>query len=397
MLTLLTLATVFLQTQGSVDFPWAGGFGRGTARKADIVAIVTVVAERRRETRQEVVSSGPGLPPKILDKVVWVRSAAVTAISGKGIRPGESLRIVAPVSAPGDDWAPPDRLSLLRGHRYLLLAYRATDKRLTYPPALQRGQRNDLPGISTSVQLADKTEVAAVMMYPTEEKSVPSQPTDDDVTLGVVKTLDPEADDSYRRVVTSLQYSGPDLLKRGTPGYPGSVQIDYAKVNSATAQLQKQLGQSSPYQRSKIWQLLLVWRVPGSVVGYIRSLQKLADDPSVYIPKSGDEVIQNMDTYHRLENFPEIKPADWLDLVTTARNDAIAQFFLFNYGPFLDASSQRVLAKRLFDSNPQIRILVARQLSLMNRDDKHRPHLADSPAAAESAIQYWINYFKDRS
>jgi hypothetical protein len=378
------------------DFFWAGSSGISPAviPGLDIVAVVSADGEDHRETRQEVLPAGPGLPPKVLGEVRLVRTAGMTALAGKGVKPGEHLTIVTQVGFSASSISP-DRLQCHKGRRYLLLAFRPKADYLNFPRGTVVQSRLDDVGPPLYLQLDKKNEVAAVMMYPTWETSAPEKPEVADVALEIGKTLDPTDDDTYRRVVTSLQSLGPPLTQRPVEWEPNR-QTSYAKPTALTEFFRSQIAKSSPYQQSKIWELLLRWRVPGSNFGYVGSLQSLADDPSVYQEGSGDRIMPDWDRYRDLDRLQPMKSQTWLSLVTTARNDEIAVFFLQYYGPVLNLPEQQMLAQRLLSPEPRIRILVARYFGLLYDDKKHRPWIIGDPAEAESSVRYWMDFFKDK-
>jgi len=390
----LFIAAIIFQSPGAVDFPWARGAFPGVLPGVDIVAVVEAVTEHPPETRQELVSAGPGLPPSVLGNSFWVRTAQVKALSGKGVKKGEDLRVVWPLfPGPAGPAAPPSRLRLNAGQRYLLFAFRPKSGRLTFPAFYIAGP-SDSPATPFYAQLGGEGEVAAVMMFPTKEVSAPEDPSADDIDLSVVKTLDPSDDDGYRRVVAFLEHCGPAMARREVDGLPVEVQFTYTKPNRITDELKAGLKKASPYQQSKVWQLLLRWKLPGSVVGYVDSMKNLADDPSVYREGSGDAPVMDIWNYFRLEPPGPMRSEEWLDLVTTAKNDRVAELFMEGLGVGLDRGGQLRLAQKLLDPNPSIRRAAAYRLALVNGDRQHMPFLVYSPEKAAPIIQYWIDFYK---
>jgi hypothetical protein len=381
-------------TLGSkVDFPWSYPQSTAELASAPIIAIVTADGDGAYSTRQEFVRAGTDTDDLILDRTVWCRTGRLTAIAGKGITAGEHLQFMTPESlhsgnAPLPKAPPTDRMPLRAGRRYLLMGFRQTKDRLFFPflsdrgPFLKYGRTFDANA---------KNEVAAVMMFPTSQTSISSAPTLDDIRLAVVKTIDPADTDSYRRAGSFLRYDRPPRSKRATKYYG---ELEFATPSPATKTLVSILDKSDSYQQSHVWALLFHWRYHESTNGYVRALQKLADDPGIFRIEDGDYIPENSIRGLEFEpdKAPKLEQREFFDLVMNARNVEIAAFFMSNLQVTLTAAQIQALAQRLIDTNYSIRRGVAYCLALQNGDSDHQP----DTMPADECIKYWIDYYKVR-
>jgi hypothetical protein len=397
MIAALAIGLASIQMAFRVDFPWARLDNASGLACADIIAIVTAEADETHRMRQRLVPLEPGSDALTLDKTVWGRNDRVQASSGRGVRPGEELRIFAPDSLFSNgtetqiDPKPSlPKMELKAGHRYLLFAFRSKPDRLSFPS--QPEYDRPLGKFNVTYEIQGKDEVAAVMMFPTNETSIPSNPTDNDVRLSVIKTLDQTDSESYRRVVTFLAHAGPQRGRHPIPGF-GTELYDYAPPDAATRALEAVLPRSNPYQQSKVWGLLFNWQCLGSTKGYIRSLRLLADDPDVYRIENGDYLSPN--EVHEIEFEPgwplRFKSTEYVDLVTNSRNTTIVEFFLTHATVTLELKQCKKLARLLLDPDPRIREAVANRLADLNGDAAHKP--LENRSDVDRCIKYWIDFY----
>lgn len=386
---MLTALLALSMVSGSLDYPWFGGVSREKLLTPDIVAIVEARAPSSRSTRQLVdLTNAPGDP-------IAVRSTSVKALDGKGVEPGNELLLVTPlVGSPVQPLAK-DRIQINVRQPYLVFAFKAGRDRVVIPSGLSPLSPNDemrRPSVWI-VGKVQEEEVGTVMLFPVKKKTLPASPTESDVLIALIESLNPRDDDSYRRLCTFLQYAGPKLKSRPVEWFP-SVQVSVAAPDEVTKALQAAAKLATPYQRSKIWELLLTWRLEGSKSEYVRSLQALANDPKPYAEDSGDNLIAAFDTYQTLERLPPVSRAEWMRIVSQGKNTAIVAFFLRQYGPELGKPAQAQLAKRLLDPSLRVRIAVAYALSLYNNDSDHRPAEFYTEEEAAPHIRYWIDFYK---
>lgn len=381
-----------------VDFPWTCPQSIDSVVATPIIAVVTAETNGAHETRQELDPAALGSGVTSPGSSAWCRTGAVRAISGKGIRVGEELRIISTEmfrsgNLPLSSTPPTERMPLQAGRRYLLFGFRPDHGRLSFYAAPTPGEplkyRRIFPANSSN-------EVAAVMMFPTSEGSIPASPDPDTLRLSVARTIDPAETDTYRRATAFLHYLGPSRSKRTIEHY-ASEQFEYTAPSATTRALEAVLPRSSLFQQSKIWHLLLEWKVLGSSASYIRLLEQLSDDPSVYQRDSfmGDgSELQNFPGFDfEPDRRPIINPQEYVDLVTSSKNEAITEFFLRTFRPPLKKAQVETLARGLLDPSVYVRRAVAYRLAQFNDDPIHMPSTWGS-SDDDVLVNYWLEFYK---
>jgi len=118
------------------------------------------------------------------------------------------------------------------------------------------------------------------------------------------------------------------------------------------------------------------WRVPGSIAPYVKSLEPLLKDPSVYVGGNDHRdwgLIQDFYRYRDLEKFPYFDVEEFLRMVTPASNPEVLLFWLNNFGVPMDERHSRRFGQLLDFPNQRIQFEVATALASRLQEPTQTP------------------------
>jgi hypothetical protein len=195
------------------------------------------------------------------------------------------------------------------------------------------------------------------------------------ITAAILDTIVPSSDDSYRTAARLLAAAHTELKERSSKIERGVV-TPYSEEGVHTRLVREKLGEASDYGRSRLWELLLRWRVPGSYEPYVRSLEKLLTIPGAYTHPDDVQgqwglIIRAGEVGLPLDGWFNYEFEELMSLRESAKSIPLLLVWLHNFGSVMDQNQIRRYARLLNHPHPAVRYRVATILaSQLQQPDK---------------------------
>ena len=379
--------------------------------KPDLVAIVKPEGAWTHGTRKMISVAGLSGGGQ-----VWqVVSARFEILDGPAGAQRKTLSLVV-LPAPYKD------VPLWPSQRYLVIADRAKDGRLFASNASENP-------FWSGVFAADPNDDAAVqLILPTHAEHLPQGLKDADLAeAGILDCLKPGDDRSYRTVVALLCTAHPEWKQR-----PNAMSKDeraqqvldratradvvpYCPEGPLVNRIRMALDATkSDYEKSKLRELLLRWRVPGSLNPYQELLGKLLSVPSAYdlaeeqtgLAGSLEDsfeygLVDSFEPYLSLDFGPmPFTWTQWLNLVIVGKSPALIAYCSYHFCGSIPPNDIPRYAALLNRTEPDVLYEVTRNLAHQLHDAQHEPRLLGVQGASGNAypdlpqiVAYWKHYF----
>ncbi|HVT11469.1 MAG TPA: hypothetical protein VHE55_04315, partial [Fimbriimonadaceae bacterium] len=224
----------------------------------------------------------------------------------------------------------------------------------------------------------------------------------------ILDCLDPDEEISYRIVARILCTTHPDWIEKqdqprpGLPPGPTRVCPDGPLVDRIRAHLAKA---RTPYEKSKVLELMVRWHIKGSIKPYMMALRQLLRDPHAYseeedrqylwglIRDIGAQAVEFDGFYQELED-------DAINDLLGASNPVLAIYWMDHCGQIPNSEQMARFATLLNWDNKDVQYKVAESLANWLHEPTHAPKLYGSVGDHEipypdltEAVAYWKKRF----
>ena len=300
-----------------------------------------------------------------------------------------------------------------KGKRFLLIAVAACEGKF----AVSSGSA--VFGWKAEIEAKAGQDRCVLLALETRATELPKGLTGADlVTSAILDCLDPMTDAKVHQIVKLLCTALPEQKTRPSALPPDQRPFtienlkrvtrdmaSYAPDGPLTRKLRaKAEATTHRYRKSKLYELLVRWRVPGSVAPYVKSLEPFLRDTSAYTgPEDYQKrywgLIDPLYEYMDLDGRIMVDFDRQMPLVLQARNTNVLLYWLTNIGVGLmqDASQIRRYARLLDYPDQRVQYHVATVLASQLNEPNQAPKLygltsdgvrVDYPDLAEK-IAYW--------
>ncbi|HTQ08820.1 MAG TPA: hypothetical protein VMI31_01995 [Fimbriimonadaceae bacterium] len=224
---------------------------------------------------------------------------------------------------------------------------------------------------------------AALLLLRTKAEKLPTGFAGADLaTAAILDCLNPADEESYYGIVKLICRAHPDWTKDGPRprdwGPPWGAPIFKCPPGPLVTYLRSKLDRAnSKIERSRLWELLLRWRIPGALEGYFASLRPLLRDPSAYADDEASAywgLVTNLEDVTIEFNAKDQEDEDDVlrDLLT-ATNPILAIYWMEHRGALMDARQQGRFAQLLDWMDPRVQYEVTEILASQLHDPAHAP------------------------
>lgn len=403
MKTVAAFAFAVLATSGVAQTAWNSALSRGAMNAKGI----EVYLAEALQASKVVTVKGTGNPTK----QNYSCPAAATTFRVLDRGPGANETEFAGI-APQHGNDPP---MFRKGKRYLLIAVAAHEGRF----AISSGSA--VHGWTAEIEAKAGQDRCVLLALETRTTKLPQGLTGADlVTSAILDCLDPMTDAKVHQIVKLLCTALPEQKSRPSAlppdQRPSTIEnlkvvtrnmASYAPDGPLTRKLRaKAEATTHRYRKSKLYELLVRWRVPGSVAPYVKSLEPFLRDTSAYSgPEDYERVlwglIDRLYEYMDLDGRVHYDLDRWLGMVLSARNTNMLLYWL-RFGGLMDEARMRRFARLLDYPDQRVPHEVATVLASQLKEPSQAPKLygltsdgerVDYPDLKEK-IAYWKKRFR---
>jgi hypothetical protein len=310
----------------------------------------------------------------------------VQVVDSVGFPKGATIKIVAPVPY----YSPNHMPALSPDSTYLVIAEKVHNGKLEIP-------RINLTGELFPAAAPD--EISGLAVFETKQSKLADGPNlSNRVANSVADCLDGTSDAGVADVLTffhNAMYPGyePRKMVFGQPDFPLSIR------------LRNLAEKAGPYQRAQILLAVNYFRVFGSADAYLDAVIECASDLRAY--SGPNATVQEPYFYEngRERNLPKgfrhtaPSPNRWVEIVTSAKNPRVRLYLLRGTNGVPDEAHQRKLSSLLYDSDPNVRRLVAEHYAWSYKDATHAPKMIKLTNGQkiypnlDQAVEFWRDKF----